>query len=88
MTPWTAAHQAFLSISNTQSLLKLRSIKSVMPSNNLILCYPLLLMPSISLSIRVFSNEPVLHTNLLELSNLRLEIGNDHDCVFHFLSCK
>ena len=59
--PWTAAHQAFLSITNFWSLLKLISIVSVMPSNNLILCHPLLLLPSVFLSIRVFSNESVLH---------------------------
>ena len=59
-TPWTAAHQASLSISNSWSLLKLMSIESVMPSNHLILCRPLLLLPSIFLSIRVFSNESVL----------------------------
>ena len=56
-TPWTAAHQASLSITNSQSLLKLMSIESVMPSNHLILCHPLLLPPSIFPSIRVFSNE-------------------------------
>ena len=60
-TPWTAAHQASLSITSSQSLLKLMSIKSVMPSNHLILCHPLLLPPSIFSSIRVFSNESVLH---------------------------
>ena len=60
VTPWTAACQASLSITNSQSLLKLMSIKSVMPSNHLILCHPLLL-PSIFPSIRVFSNESVLH---------------------------
>ena len=60
-TPWTAAHQASLSITNSQSLLKLMSIKSVMLSNHLILCRPLLLLPSIFPSIRVFSNESVLH---------------------------
>ena len=59
VTPWTAARQAFLSINNPQSLLKLMSIESVMPSNHLILCCPLLLLPSISPSIRVFSNESV-----------------------------
>ena len=59
-TPRTAAHQASLSITNSQSLLKLMSISSVMPSNHLILCRPLLLPPSIFPSIRVFSNEPVL----------------------------
>jgi len=60
-TPWTVAHQAFLSINNSQSLLKLMSIELVMPSNHLILCLPLLLLPSIFPSIRVFSNESVLH---------------------------
>ena len=60
-TPWTAAHQAFLSISNSQSLLKLMSIELVIPSNHLILCCPLLLLPSIFPNIRVFSNESVLH---------------------------
>ena len=59
-TPWTAAYQASLSITNSWSLLKLMSIKSVMPSNYLILCRPLLLPPSIFPSIRVFSNEWVL----------------------------
>ena len=63
VTPWTAAYQASLSITNSQSLLKLMSLESVMPSNHLILCpsYPLLLLPSIFPSIRVFSNEPALH---------------------------
>ena len=60
MTPWTAACQASQSITNSQSLLKLMSIKSVMPSNHLILCHPLLLPPSIFPSTRVFSNESVL----------------------------
>ena len=59
-TPWTAACQASLSFTISWSLLKLMSIESVMPSNHLILCRPLLLLPSIFLSIRVFSNEPVL----------------------------
>ena len=59
VTPWTAARQASLSITNSQSLLKLMSIESVMPSNHLILCHPLLL-PSIFPSIRVFSNESAL----------------------------
>ena len=58
--PLTAAHQASLSITNSRSLLKLMSIKSVMPSNHLILCRPLLLPPSIFPSIRVFSNESFL----------------------------
>ena len=60
-TPWTAACQASLSTTNSQSLLKLTSIKSVMPSNHPTLCRPLLLLPSIFPSIRVFSNESVLY---------------------------
>ena len=60
-TPWTSARQASLSITNSWSLLKLMSIESVMPSNHLILCCPLLLPPSIFPSIRVFSNESALH---------------------------
>ena len=59
--PWTTAHQASLSISNSRSLLKLKSIESVMPSNYLILCHPLLLLHSNFPSIRLFSNESVLH---------------------------
>ena len=60
-TPWIIARQASLSITNSRSLLKLMSIESVMPSSHLILCFPLLLLPSIFPSIRVFSNESVLH---------------------------
>ena len=61
VTTWTAAPQAFLSITNSWSLLKLMSTKLVMPFNHLILCHPLLLLPSIFPSIRVFSNESALH---------------------------
>ena len=61
MTPWTAACQASLSFTNSRSLLKLKSIESMMPSNRLILSHPLLLLPSILPSIKVFSNELVLH---------------------------
>ena len=61
MTPWTAARQASLSIINSRNLLKLTFIESMMPSNHLILCHPLLLPPSVFPSIRVFSNESVLH---------------------------
>ena len=62
VTPWTGARQASLSITNSWSLLKLMSIESVMPSNHLILCHPLLLLPSIFASTRVFSNVSVLCT--------------------------
>ena len=61
VTPWTATCQASLSFTVSWSLLKLMSIESVMPSNHLILCHPLLLLPSIFPSIRVFSNESALH---------------------------
>ena len=61
VTPWIAAHQTSLSITNSRSLLKLMFIESMMPSNHLILCHALLLPPSVCLSIRVFSNESVLH---------------------------
>ena len=60
-TPWTAGHQASLSITSSQSLLKFMSIKSEMPFNHLILCHPLLLLPLIPPSIRIFSNESTLH---------------------------
>ena len=60
MIPWTVAHQSSLSITNSRSLLKLISIESVMPSNHLILCHPLLLLPSVFPSIRIFSNESAL----------------------------
>ena len=61
VTPWTAACQASLSITKTWSLLKFMSIELVMPFNHLVLCHPLLLLPSIFPSIRVFSNELALH---------------------------
>ena len=61
VTPWIAARQASLSITNSQSSLKLTSIESVMPSSHLILCHPLLLLPPIPPSIRVFSNDSTLH---------------------------
>ena len=74
-TPWTAAHKASLFITNSQSLLKLISIESVMPSNHLILCCPLLLLPSIFPSIRVFSNESVLHIRWPEYWNFSFSIS-------------
>ena len=66
---WTIARQASLSITNSWNLPKLMSIESVMPSNHLILCYPLLLLPSIFPSIRVFSNESALHIRWLKYSD-------------------
>ena len=60
-TPWTVAHQAYLSVTNSQSMLKFISFESEMPSNHLILCHPLLLLHSIFLRIRVFSNESARH---------------------------
>ena len=75
MTPWTAAHQASLFITNSRSLLKLMSIESVMPSNHLILCRPLLLLPSIFPSIRVFSNEAALHMRWLKYWSFSFSIS-------------
>ena len=72
-TPWTAARQASLSITNSWSLLKLMSIQSVMESNHLILCCPLLLLPSILPNIRVFSNESVLHIRWPKYLELQLQ---------------
>ena len=75
-TPWTAACQASLSITNSQSLLKLLSIESVMPSNHLILCYPLLFPPSIFPSFRVFSNESVLNIRWPKYWSFRFSISH------------
>ena len=75
VTPWTVAHQASLSITKSQSLLKLISIKSVMPSNHLILCHPLILLPSIFHSIRVFSKESVLCIRWPKYWNFRFSIS-------------
>ena len=69
-TPWTEACQASLFITNSWSLLKLMPIQSVMPSNHLILCHPLLLLPSIFPSIRVFANESALHIRWPEFWSL------------------
>ena len=74
-TPWTAARQASLSITNSWSLLKLMSIELVMPSNHLILCCPLLLLPSIFPSIRVFSNQSALHLRWPEYQNFSFSIS-------------
>ena len=69
-TPWTAAHQDFLSFTISQSLLKLVSVESVMSSNHLILCHPLLFLPSIFPSSRFFSNESALHIKMAKLLEL------------------
>ena len=79
-TTWTAAHQASLSITNSQSLLKLMTIKSVMPCNHLILCRPLLLLPSIFPSIRVFSNESALHIRWPKYWSFSFSISPSSEC--------
>ena len=85
-TPWTAAHQASLSITNSRSLLKLMSIMLVMPSNLLILCHPLLLLPSIFPSIRVFSNESALHNRWPKYWSFSFNISpsNEHPGLISF----
>ena len=86
VTPWTAAHQASLSITNSRSLLKCMSIELVMPSNHLILCRPLLLPPSIIPSIRVFSNESALHIRWPKYWSFSLNISpsNEHPRLISF----
>ena len=83
-TPWTAAHKASLSITNSWSLLKLVSIESVMPSNHLILCHPLLLLPSIFPSIRVFSNESVLHIRWPKYWSFSISPSNEYSGLISF----
>ena len=87
-TPWTAAHQASLSFTISHSLLKLMSIESVMPSNHFILCHPLLLLPSIFVSIRVFSNESVLPVRWLKYWSFSLSISpsNEYSGLIYFRS--
>ena len=79
-TSWTAAHQASLSFTNSWSLLKLMSIESVMPSNPLTLCYPLLLLPSIFPSIRVLSSESVLLIRWQEYWSVSFSISPSNEC--------
>ena len=79
-TPWTAASQASLSITNSWSLLKLMFIESVMPYNHLILCHPLLLLPSIFLSIRVFSKESVLCIRWPKYWSFSFNISPSNEC--------
>ena len=79
MTPWTAARQASMSITNSWSLLKLMSIASVMPSNHLILCYPPFLPPSIFPSMRVFLNESVLRIRWPKYWSFNFSISPSHE---------
>ena len=85
-TPWTAVNQASLSITNSQSLLKLMVMESVMPSNHLILCCPLLL-PSIFLSIRVFSNESILHIRWPKYWSFSFNISSSNE-YSGLISCR
>ena len=85
-TPWTATHQASLSVTNSRSLPKLMSIELVMPSNHLILYHPLLLLPSIFPSIWVFSNESALHIRWPKCWSLSFKIShsNEHPRLISF----
>jgi len=82
--PWTVARQSSLSLTNSCSLLKLMSIESVMPSNHLILCHPLLLPPSIFPSIRVFSNESVLHIRWSDYWSFSISPSNEYSGLISF----
>ena len=86
VTPWTTGHQASLSITNSQSSPKLMSIELVMPSNHLILCHPLLLLPSIFPSIRVFSNEYALRIRWPQPWSFTFTISpsNEHSGLISF----
>ena len=83
-TLWTAARQASMSITNSRSMFKLISIESVMPSNHLILCCPLLLLPSILPTIRVFSNESVLHTRWSKYWSFSISPSNEYSRLIPF----
>ena len=85
-TPWIAAHQASLSITNSRSSLRLMSIKSVMPSSHLIFCHPLLLLPPIPPSLRVFSNESTLHMRWPNYWSFSFSISpsNEHPGLISF----
>ena len=86
MTPWTVARQASLSVTNSQSLHKLMSIESVMPSNHLILCRPLLLLPSVFPRIRVFSNESALRIRWPKYWSFSFNVSppNEHPGLISF----
>ena len=83
-TPWIAARQASLSITSSQSLPKLMSIESVMPSNHLVLWRPLLLLPSVFPSIRVFSNESVLHLRWPKYWSFSISPSNEYSGLISF----
>ena len=83
-TPWTAAREDSLSITNSQRLLKFMSIKLVMPSNHLILCCPLVRLPSIFPNIRVFSNESVLHIRGLKYWSFSISLSNEYSGLISF----
>ena len=83
-TPWTAAHQASLSTAISQSLLKLMSIELVISSSHLILCHPLLHLPSIFPSIRVFSSELALHIRWLEYCSFNISPSNEYSGLITF----
>ena len=86
VTPWTAAHHASLSITNSQSLLKLMSIESVIPSNHLILCCPLLLLPSIFPSLKVFLNESALRIRWSKYwsFSFNISVSKEHSGLISF----
>ena len=86
VNPWTAARLASLSITTSQSLPKLISVESVMPSNHFMLCHPLLLLPSIYTSIRVFSNEPILHIRWAKYwsSSFSISPSNEYSGLIFF----
>ena len=84
--PWIAARQAYLSFTNSQSLLKLMFMESVMPSNHLLLCHPLLLLPSIFASIRVFSSESILRIRLPKYWSFNFSISPSNEYSTKYLT--
>ena len=84
VTPWTAAHQASLSITNPQSLLNLMSIESVMPSKHLILCHPLIFLPSIFPTISVFPNESILCIRWPKYWSFSISPSNEYSGLISF----
>ena len=84
VTPWTAARQPSLSITNSWSLLKLMSVESVMPSNYFILCHPLLLLPSVFSSMRIFSNESVLYIRRPKCWSFSISPSNEYSGLISF----